>query len=248
MKFTKMHGLGNDFLVIDGEKELPEYASSLAVKWCNRYFGAGADGLVFILPSERADFQMRIFNSDGTEAEQCGNAIRCVCKYVYEKGYIDRRKVSIETLGAGVQLAELKTDSGAVSSVRIDMGEPILRGRAVPTTLEASPVLDWPLEVNGQRFRFTAVSMGNPTALFLSKMQLCLICISGGPCSRSILFSRKNKCRIRYSYGPGPRGNAGMGTGRRLDPGLWNRRLRYAGRLRSARIYRPRSLDRPRGR
>lgn len=162
MKFTKMHGLGNDFLVIDGEKVLPEHASSLAMKWCNRYFGAGADGLVFILPSERADFQMRIFNSDGTEAEQCGNAIRCVCKYVYEKGYINRGKVSIETLGAGVQQAVLKTDSGTVSSVRIDMGEPILRGGAIPTTLEASPVLDWPLEVSGQRFRFTAVSMGNP--------------------------------------------------------------------------------------
>ncbi|WP_055107581.1 diaminopimelate epimerase [Paenibacillus ihumii] len=162
MKFTKMHGLGNDFLVIYGEKALPEHASQLAQRWCNRYFGIGADGLVYILPSEQADFQMRIINSDGTEAEQCGNAIRCVCKYVYEKGYIGREKISIETLGAGVQQAELQTVSGMVSSVRIDMGEPVLDGRAIPTTLEASPVLDWPIEAGGASFRFTAVSMGNP--------------------------------------------------------------------------------------
>lgn len=162
MKFTKMHGLGNDFLVFYGEKTLPKDASYLARKWCNRYFGVGADGLVFILPSEQADFKMRIINSDGTEAEQCGNAIRCVCKYVYEKGYVSRERVTIETRGAGVQQAVLQTKSGTVSSVRIDMGEPILHGPAIPTTLEASPILDWPIEAAGRRFSFTAVSMGNP--------------------------------------------------------------------------------------
>ncbi|MNJ32033.1 Diaminopimelate epimerase [compost metagenome] len=162
MEFTKMHGLGNDFLVFYGEKALPEDASYLAQKWCNRYFGVGADGLVFILPSEQADFKMRIINSDGTEAEQCGNAIRCVCKYVYEKGYVLRERVTIETLGAGVQQAVLQTKASAVSSVRIDMGVPILGGRDIPTTLDVCPVLDWPIEAAGQRFSVTAVSMGNP--------------------------------------------------------------------------------------
>ncbi|AZK46984.1 diaminopimelate epimerase [Paenibacillus lentus] len=162
MEFTKMHGLGNDFLVFYGEKALPKEASYLAQKWCNRNFGIGADGLVFILPSEQADFNMRIINSDGTEAEQCGNAIRCVCKYVYEKGYVRSERVTIETLGAGVQQAVLQTDSGVVTSVRIDMGEPILAGRAIPTKLDASPVLDWPIEAAGQKFNVTAVSMGNP--------------------------------------------------------------------------------------
>ncbi|GJM68851.1 diaminopimelate epimerase [Paenibacillus macerans] len=162
MEFTKMHGLGNDFLVFYGHTELPENVSELAVKWCDRYFGAGGDGLVFILPSEKADFKMRIINSDGTEAEQCGNAIRCVSKYVYDNGLVDKENVTIETLGAGVQQVSLQVENGAVKTVRVDMGEPILDGLAVPTTLEDSPVLNRPIEAGGREFSFTAVSMGNP--------------------------------------------------------------------------------------
>lgn len=162
MEFTKMHGLGNDFLVFYGHTELPENVSELAVKWCDRYFGAGGDGLVFILPSEKADFKMRIINSDGTEAEQCGNAIRCVSKYVYDNGLVDKENVAIETLGAGVQQVSLQVENGAVKTVRVDMGEPILDGLAVPTTLEDSPVLNRPIEAGGREFSFTAVSMGNP--------------------------------------------------------------------------------------
>lgn len=104
MEFTKMHGLGNDFIVVFGEKELPADAAELAVKWCNRFFGIGADGLVYILPSEKADFQMRIMNSDGSEAEQCGNAIRCVSKYVYDHGHVSQEQITIETIGAGYNL------------------------------------------------------------------------------------------------------------------------------------------------
>ncbi|MNI27972.1 Diaminopimelate epimerase [compost metagenome] len=162
MEFTKMHGLGNDFLVIYGEQELPHNVSELAIKWCNRFFGIGGDGLVFILPSERADFKMRIINSDGTEAEQCGNAIRCVSKYVYDNGYIDKEQITIETLGAGVQRVALQIEDGIVQKVRVDMGEPILEGLAVPTTIAANPVLAQPIESDGQDFSFTAVSMGNP--------------------------------------------------------------------------------------
>ncbi|MFD0616508.1 diaminopimelate epimerase [Paenibacillus sp. GCM10027629] len=164
MKFTKMHGLGNDFIVVAGEQELPSNASELAIETCNRFFGIGADGLVYILPSERADFRMRIMNSDGTEAEQCGNAIRCVAKYVYDRGLTDQHDITIETLGAGVQPLQLEVDpvTNTVSRVRVDMGAPILDGKLVPTTIDAKQVVNEPIEVNGQTFHFTAVSMGNP--------------------------------------------------------------------------------------
>lgn len=162
MEFTKMHGLGNDFLLFYGETELPANVSELAIQWCNRYFGVGADGLVFILPSDEADFRMRIINSDGTEAEQCGNAIRCVSKYVYENGHTDKERITIETLGAGVQQVTLQVEQGEVRTVRVDMGEPILDGLSVPTTLEGNPVLSHPIEADGRQFSFSAVSMGNP--------------------------------------------------------------------------------------
>jgi diaminopimelate epimerase len=162
MEFVKMHGLGNDFIVVAGERELPADASELAVRLCDRHFGIGADGLVYILPSERADFRMRIINSDGSEAEQCGNAIRCVAKYVYDRGLAASDAVTIETLGAGVQRLHITADGGKAVKVRVDMGEPILSGLAVPTTIDLSPVIDHPIEADGREFRFTAVSMGNP--------------------------------------------------------------------------------------
>ncbi|GIP20334.1 diaminopimelate epimerase [Paenibacillus sp. J22TS3] len=162
MEFTKMHGLGNDFLVFHEHQDLPDKVSELAVKWCDRFFGVGGDGLVFILPSQKADFRMRIINSDGSEAEQCGNAIRCVAKYVYDNKLTDRENITIETLGAGVQQVSLQVENGVVQTVRVDMGEPILDGLRVPTALEGNPVLSRPIEVDGREFNFTAVSMGNP--------------------------------------------------------------------------------------
>ncbi len=162
MNFTKMHGLGNDFIVIAGEQELPGNVADLAVRLCNRFFGIGADGLVYILPSEQADFKMRIINSDGTEAEQCGNAIRCVSKYVYDNGLTDQQEITVETLGAGVQKVQLSVQEGKVATVRVNMGQPILQGLQVPTTVNQEQVVDYPLEVDGHQFRVTAVSMGNP--------------------------------------------------------------------------------------
>jgi diaminopimelate epimerase len=162
MEFTKMHGLGNDFILIQGESKLPTNASQLAIELCNRFFGIGADGLVYILPSEKADFMMRIINSDGSEAEQCGNAIRCVAKYVYDHGLIEQTEMAIETLGAGAQKVQMKLKDGKVDTVRVDMGAPILKGTQVPTTVDQDIVKDYPIEVDGRLFRFTAVSMGNP--------------------------------------------------------------------------------------
>lgn len=165
MEFTKMHGLGNDFIVVFGEDELPDNASELAVTLCNRFFGIGADGLVYILPSERGDYMMRIMNSDGSEAEQCGNAIRCVSKYVYEHGLVESEQIVIETIGAGEQKVSLKVKDGVVETVTVDMGEPVLSGLQIPVAIDAEPVLDQPIEADGTEFKFTAVSMGNPHAV-----------------------------------------------------------------------------------
>ncbi|MFS1513283.1 diaminopimelate epimerase [Chengkuizengella sp. SCS-71B] len=162
MEFTKMNGLGNDFIIVSGENQLPERASDLAIKVCNRYFGIGADGLVYILPSEKADFMMRIINSDGSEAEQCGNAIRCVAKSVYDHGLTNKTEISIETIGAGAQKVWLNVDQGKVKTVKVNMGEPILQGKQVPTNIDQDVVVNYPIEVDGRQFYFTAVSMGNP--------------------------------------------------------------------------------------
>jgi len=161
MNFTKMHGLGNDFIVMEADR-LPGDASEQAVALCDRHFGIGADGLVYIVPSARADFQMRIFNADGSEAEQCGNAIRCVAKYVYDNRLTDKTELTIETIGAGVQPVRLNVHNGKVATVRVDMGEPVLGGLDIPTTIDADVVLDQPIEAGGTTMRFTAVSMGNP--------------------------------------------------------------------------------------
>ncbi|GAB2702362.1 diaminopimelate epimerase [Paenibacillus thermoaerophilus] len=162
MEFVKMQGLGNDFIVVYGRDRLPENASETAVRLCDRHFGVGADGLVYILPSEAADFQMRIINADGSEAEQCGNAIRCVAKYVYDRGLAPGETLSVETLGAGRQVVRIQAEGGKAKTVTVDMGEPVLDGLRVPTTLEGEPILNREIEAAGRTFRFTAVSMGNP--------------------------------------------------------------------------------------
>lgn len=162
MEFTKMHGLGNDFIIVFGEQELPSNAAELAVKLCNRFFGIGADGLVYILPSERGDFMMRIMNSDGSEAEQCGNAIRCVSKYVYDHGLVRSEQIVIETIGAGEQKVTLNVKDGAVETVTVDMGEPVLSGLQIPVAIDAEQIVSEPIEADGTEFNFTAVSMGNP--------------------------------------------------------------------------------------
>ncbi|MGW9125968.1 diaminopimelate epimerase [Paenibacillus chitinolyticus] len=162
MEFTKMNGLGNDFIVLSGYKELPDNVAELAVRWCNRFFGIGADGLVFILPSEKADVQMRIINSDGSEPEQCGNAIRCVAKYVYDRDPGKREAITVETRGAGVQQVHVTAEKGIAKAIRVDMGEPVLQGLEIPTTIDVERVIDQPIEAGGRTFTFTAVSMGNP--------------------------------------------------------------------------------------
>lgn len=172
MKFTKMQGVGNDYIYINGFETILPHLASLAVKMSDRHFGVGSDGLVIILPSEMADFRMRMFNADGTEAEMCGNAARCVGKYLYEHGMTDKTELTLETL-AGVKRIFLAVTDGKVTSVKVDMGEPQLSPNALPVVLPGHCVVSQPIEVCGHCFSMTCVSMGNPHAvIFLDDLQV----------------------------------------------------------------------------
>lgn len=169
MYFTKWHGLGNDFVIVDGAKTKVSDYQQAAIEVCDRHFGIGADGLVFVLPSNIADFKMKIMNSDGSEAEMCGNVTRCVARYVYEKGLTKKRKITLETL-AGIIKPELLETKGMV---KVDMGEPrLLRGLIPMTGPENEQAVNVPLEVEGTRYQVTAVSTGNPHCiLFVDDME-----------------------------------------------------------------------------
>ncbi len=164
IKFTKMHGLGNDYVYIDAINQKIENESSLAKFVSNRHFGIGSDGLILICKSEIADFKMRMFNSDGSEAEMCGNGIRCVGKFVYDKGLTNKTTVKIETL-AGIKTLILNTKDEKVETARVDMGEPILEAEKIPVISTEKPVKNLELEAENKKFKFTCVSMGNPHAI-----------------------------------------------------------------------------------
>ena len=164
IKFTKMQGLGNDYVYIDAINQSIENESSLAQFVSNRHFGIGSDGLILICKSDVADFKMRMFNSDGSEAEMCGNGIRCVGKFVYDKGLTNKTTVKIETL-AGIKTLILNISDGKVKTVRVDMGEPILEAEKIPVISDEEPVKNLILEAEGKQFKFTCVSMGNPHAI-----------------------------------------------------------------------------------
>ena len=164
IKFTKMHGLGNDYVYIDAINQNIENESSLAQFVSNRHFGIGSDGLILICKSDVADFKMRMFNSDGSEAEMCGNGIRCVGKFVYDKGLTNKTTVAIETL-AGIKTLILNTKEGRVETVRVDMGEPILEAEKIPVISDEKPVKNLIIEAERREFKFTCVSMGNPHAI-----------------------------------------------------------------------------------
>lgn len=164
MKFTKMHGCGNDYIYVDITKEQLENPVKTAIAVSDRHFGIGGDGLITIGNSEVADFRMRIYNADGSEAEMCGNGIRCVAKYVYDHGMTDREEITVET-GAGIKKLRLKITDKKVSSVRVDMGEPVLKASEIPVLCEKEQAVDEPLLVNRKEWRMTCVSMGNPHAV-----------------------------------------------------------------------------------
>ena len=164
LKFTKMHGLGNDYVYMDAIHQKIEDESSLAQFVSNRNFGIGSDGLILICKSEIADFKMRMFNQDGSEAEMCGNGIRCVGKFVYDKGLTQKTKVTIETL-AGIKELILNVEEGKVKTVRVDMGEPILEPEKISVVSNENPVKNLDIKADDKEFKFTCVSMGNPHAI-----------------------------------------------------------------------------------
>lgn len=162
MKFTKMHGAGNDYIYVNCFEETVEDPNALALKISDRHFGVGSDGLVLIKPSKAADFMMDMYNSDGSRGKMCGNATRCVAKYVYDNKMTDKTEISLETL-SGIKYIKMNIGSdGKVESARVNMGEPILAAKDIPTMFEGDKVVDKPVKVNGQDYRITCVSMGNP--------------------------------------------------------------------------------------
>ena len=164
MRFTKMEGCGNDYIYINAMEEEVRNPEMLAVAMSERHFGIGADGLVLILDSDVADFRMRMFNLDGSEGEMCGNAVRCIAKYVYERGLTDKEEITLETLG-GIKVLRLHIQNGVVIAVTADMGEPILAADKIPVRSEKEPVIGEKLHISDQDFAFTCVSMGNPHAV-----------------------------------------------------------------------------------
>lgn len=164
MKFTKMQGLGNDYIYVNGMKERIENPSELAVKVSDRHYGVGSDGLILINPSSVADFEMEMYNADGSRGEMCGNGIRCVAKYVYEYGLTDKTQISIETLG-GVKNLELTIQDDKVIWIKVDMGKPILRPALIPVVHDGEQAIHVPILIDGVEYRMTCISMGNPHAV-----------------------------------------------------------------------------------
>lgn len=164
MKFTKMHGCGNDYIYVNCLEETVQDPERTAVYVSDRHFGIGSDGLILIYPSEAADFRMAMYNADGSEGKMCGNGVRCIAKYVYDYGLTDQERISIETLG-GIKYLDLTLEDGKVSEVRVDMGAPILTPGDIPVNLGGERCVAEKLEVDGQEYEITAVSMGNPHAV-----------------------------------------------------------------------------------
>lgn len=167
INFVKMEGLGNDYVYIDCTKyddKKVEEISKMAKKISDRHFGIGSDGLILICKSDIADFRMRMFNSDGSEAEMCGNGIRCVAKFVYDNGLTNKEQVDIETL-AGIKKIDLTVENGKVVLATVNMGRPILEAEKIPVISDEKPVKNLKLKAMGKEFTFTCVSMGNPHAV-----------------------------------------------------------------------------------
>lgn len=164
MKFTKMQGLGNDYVYVNCFKEKIDNPPELARRISDRHFGVGSDGLIMINPSDKADFEMEMYNADGSRGEMCGNGIRCVAKYVYDYGLTNKTHISVETLG-GIKYLDLTVEEGKVKMVKVDMGKPELEPLKIPVKASGDKAVDEPILVGGNEYRMTCVSMGNPHAV-----------------------------------------------------------------------------------
>lgn len=183
MKFTKMHGCGNDYIYIDGSKEkfALEQKPELVRRLSDRHFGIGGDGVIFINPSDEADFEMEMYNADGSRAEMCGNGIRCVAKYVYDKRLTDKITVSIISCGK-IKYVDMTARDGEICSVRVNMGAPELNAARIPVISGLETVIDEPVTVDGRGYKMTCVSMGNPHAVVFEEDVDGLELEKLGPC------------------------------------------------------------------
>lgn len=191
LKFTKMHGAGNDYIYVNGFTQKVDNPSELAIKLSDRHFGIGSDGLVLILPSQTSDFRMQMFNSDGSEAEMCGNASRCVGKYVYDNGLTDKTEITLET-GAGIKYISLLEGNQKARKITVDMGEPILDSALIPVNVAEQPVLNFPLDIAGEIWKISCVSMGNPHAVvFTENIKDLDLPVLGPKFEKNAIFPRK---------------------------------------------------------
>jgi diaminopimelate epimerase len=167
IEFTKWQGCGNDFVLVDDRSESIKDPAELSRKMCDRHYGIGADGLIIIRPSDKADTRMRIYNTDGSEAEMCGNGIRCFARWVYELGLVPGEEFTVET-GAGILVPKIIKENGRITGVRVDMGQPVLDAEKIPTKgFGTGRVVDKTIEVLGETYHVTCVSMGNPHCVVL---------------------------------------------------------------------------------
>ena len=164
MKFTKMHGCGNDYVYVNCFEETVDNPAEVARFVSDRHYGIGSDGLILICPSEIADFRMRMYNLDGSEGKMCGNGVRCIAKYVYDHHLTDKTRISLETLG-GIKYLDLNIKDGKVETVKVDMGEPILKSEEIPVKISKETVINEPVDVEGLTWNMTCISMGNPHAV-----------------------------------------------------------------------------------
>lgn len=167
MKFTKMHGCGNDYIYVNGFEEKIEDEAKTAVAVSDRHFGVGADGLIIIKPSDIADFEMVMYNADGSRAQMCGNGIRCVAKYVYDNGLTDKKRISVVSMGA-VKYIDINVENGVAVSARVDMGKPVFKAKDIPVVCDNETAVNEKITVNGEKYKMTCVSMGNPHAVIFT--------------------------------------------------------------------------------
>jgi diaminopimelate epimerase len=168
MKFTKMHGIGNDYVYVDCFREKVENPQELAIKVSDRHKGIGSDGLILIMPSDIADFRMRMFNADGSEAQMCGNGIRCVGKFVFDAGHTQKKEITVETK-AGIKILQLFPVNGKVEKVRVDMGEPVLIAKNIPVLWNEEQLINKVIDFEPEKYALSAVSMGNPHAIIFTE-------------------------------------------------------------------------------
>ena len=190
MKITKMHGLGNDFIVFFDEGTIELDVTDMAQRLCDRHTGIGADGLVIVMPSEVADVRMRIINSDGSEAEMCGNGIRCFAKYAYDRKIITKDIFTVETL-AGIMTPEIIAEDGVAKLVKVNMGKPTFTASAIPMAVEAEKVIDYTIDVDGTSYVVSSVLLGVPhTEVFVDDVKTVLLTVLGPKIEKHPLFPK----------------------------------------------------------